>query len=133
MVKSTSDDFSRDDIFPPLVLLRNKFPPEKKYTVICEFCISEYIFKRKGKGFANFDFDSTSLNANFLYVRLDKDNVSLSNPAERGEVQGGKSPSSLNLVQKLATGNTRFLNLVVKEVFDLQRFASTPTYHTKKA
>ena len=37
------------------------------------------------------------LNANFLYVRLDKDNVSLSNPAERG-VQGGKSSSSLNLV-----------------------------------
>ena len=42
------------------------------------------------------------LNANFLYVRLDKDNVSFSNPAERGEVLmgggGGKSPSSLNLV-----------------------------------
>ena len=50
--------------------------------------------------------------------------ISLSYPAERGEVQGGgKSPS----------GNTRFLNLVVKEVLDLQRFASTPTYHTKKA
>ena len=71
---------------------------QKKYTVICEFCKAEYIFKRKEKGFANFDFDSTILNANFLYVRLDKDNVSLSNPAERGEVQGGKSPSSLNLV-----------------------------------
>ena len=98
MVKSTSDDFSRDDIFPPFVLLRNKFPPAQKYTVICEFCKAEYIFKRKEKGFANFDFDSTILNANFLYVRLDKDNVSLSNPAKRGEVQGGKSPSSLNLV-----------------------------------
>ena len=97
MVKSTSDDFSRDDIFPPFVLLRNKFPPAKKYTVICEFCKAEYIFKRKEKGFANFDFDSTILNANFLYVPLDKD-VSLSNPAERGEVQWGKSPSSLNLV-----------------------------------
>ena len=72
--------------------------PQKKYTVICEFCKAEYIFKRKEKGFANFDFDSIILNANFLYVRLDKDNVSLSNPAERGEVQGGKSPSSLNLV-----------------------------------
>ena len=94
MVKSTSDDFSRDDIFPPFVL----FPRAKKYTVICEFCKAEYIFKRKEKGFANFDFDSTILNANFLYVRLDKDNVSLSNPAERGQVQGGKSPSSLNLV-----------------------------------
>ena len=56
--------------------------------MICEFCISEYIFKRKEKGFANFDFDSIILNANFLYVRLDKDNVSLSNLAERGEVQG---------------------------------------------
>ena len=98
MVKSTSDDFSRDDIFPPFVLLRNKFPPAKKYTVICEFCISQYVFKRKERGFANFDFDSTILIANFLYVRLDKDNVSLSNPAERGEVHGGKSPSSLNLV-----------------------------------
>ena len=97
MVKSTSDDFSRDDIFPPFVLLRNKFPPAQKYTVICEFCKAEYIFKRREKGVANFDFDSTILNANFLYVRLDKD-VSLSNPAERGEVQGGKSPSSLNLV-----------------------------------
>ena len=96
MVKSTSDDFSRDDIFPPFVLLRNK-PPAKKYTEICEFCKAEYIFKRKEKGVANFDFDSTILNANFLYVRLDKDNVSLSNLAERGEVQGGKSPSSLNL------------------------------------
>ena len=98
MVKSTSDDFSRDDIFPPLVLLRNKFPPERKYTVVCKFCKAEYIFKRKEKGFANFDFDFTILNANFLYVRLDEDNVSLSNPAERGEVQGGKCPSSLNLV-----------------------------------
>jgi len=99
LVKSTSDDFSRDDIFPPFVLLRSKFPPAKKYTVICEFCKVEYIFKRKEKGVANFDFDSTILNANFLYVRLDKDNVSLSNPAERGEVLvGGKSPSSLNLV-----------------------------------
>ncbi|CAH3105236.1 unnamed protein product, partial [Porites lobata] len=39
----------------------------------------------KEKGVANFDFDFTILNANFLYVRLDKDNVSLSNPAERGE------------------------------------------------
>ena len=54
--------------------------------------------KGKEKGVVNFDFDSTILNANFLYVRLDKDNVSLSNPAERGEVQGGKSPSSLKLV-----------------------------------
>ena len=60
--------------------------------------IFQHIFKRKEKEFANFDFDSTILNANFLYVRLDKDDVSLSNPAERGEVQGGKSPSSLNLV-----------------------------------
>ena len=93
MVKSTSDDFSRDDIFPPFVLLRNKFPPAKKYTVICEFCISEYVFKRKERGFANFDFDSTILIANFLYLRLDKDNVSLSNPAERGEVQGVNLPS----------------------------------------
>ena len=98
MVKSTSYDFSRDDIFPPFVLLRNKFPPAKKYTVICEFCKAEYIFKRKKKGFANFDFDSTILNANFLYVPLDKDNVSPSNPAKRGEVQWGKSPSSLKLV-----------------------------------
>ena len=57
-----------------------------------------YIFKRKEKGFANFDFDSTILNTNFLYVRLGEDNASLSNPAERGEVQGRKSPSSLNLV-----------------------------------
>ena len=65
--------------------------------MICEFCKAEYIFKRKERGFANFDFDSTILNANFLYVPLDKD-VSLSNPAERGEVQWGKSPSSLNLV-----------------------------------
>ena len=64
----------------------------------CEFCKAEYIFKRKEKEFAKFDFDSTILNANFLYVRLDKDNVSISNSAERGEVQGGKSPSSLNLV-----------------------------------
>ena len=64
----------------------------------CEFCKAKYIFKRKKLRFDNFDFDSTILNANFLYVRLDKDNVSLSNPAERGEVQGGKSPSSLNLV-----------------------------------
>ena len=68
--------------------------PQKKYTVVD----LNYIFKRKEKGFANFDFDSTILNASFLYVRLDKDNVSLSNPAERGEVQGGKSSSSLNLV-----------------------------------
>ena len=97
MVKSTSDDFSRDDIFPPFVSLRNKFPPAKKYAVICEFCISKYISKRKEKRFASVDFDSIILNANFLYVRLDKD-VSLSNPAERGEVQGGKPPSSLNLV-----------------------------------
>ena len=98
MVKSTSDDVSRDNIFPPFVLLRNKFPPAKKYTVICEFGKAEYIVKRKEEGVANFDFDSTILNANFFYVRLDKDNVSLSNPAERGEVLGGKSPSSLNLV-----------------------------------
>ena len=98
MVKSTSDDFSRGDIFPPFVLLRNKFPPAKKYTVICEFCKAEYIFKRKVKRVANFDFDSTILNANILYVRLYKDNVSLSNPAERGHVQGGKSPSFLNVV-----------------------------------
>ena len=35
---------------------------------------AKYIFKRKDKGFANFDFDSTILNANFLNVRLDKDN-----------------------------------------------------------
>ena len=66
--------------------------PQKKYTVICEFCKAEYLFKRKEKGFANFGFDSTILNANFLYVRLDKDNVSLSNPAERGEVQGVNLP-----------------------------------------
>ena len=58
--------------------------------MICESFISEYIFKRKEKGSANFDFDSTILNANFLYVRLDEDNVSLSNPAERGEVQRGR-------------------------------------------
>ena len=89
MVKSTSDDFSRDDIFPPFVLLRNKFPPAQKYTVICEFCKAKYIFKRKEKGFANFDFDSTILNANFLFMRLEKDNVSLSNSAKWGEVQGG--------------------------------------------
>ena len=97
MVKCTSDDFSRDNIFPPFVLLRNKFPPAKKYAKICEFCKGKYIFKRK-KGVAYFDFDSSILHGNFLYVRLDKDNVSLSNPAERGEVQGGKSPSTLNLV-----------------------------------
>ena len=72
--------------------------PQKNTTVIFEFCKAKYIFKRKEKGFANFDFDSTILNTNFLYVRLDKNNVSLSNSAERGEVQGGKSPSSLNLV-----------------------------------
>ena len=48
--------------------------------------MSEYISKRKEKRFAIVDFDSIILNANFLYVRLDKDNVSLSNPAERGEV-----------------------------------------------
>ena len=51
------------------------------YPWICQFCKAEYIFKRKEKGFANFDFDSTILNANFLYVRLDKDNISLFNPA----------------------------------------------------
>ena len=72
--------------------------PQKKYPVIYEFCKAGYIFKRKEKGFANFDFDSIILNANFLYVSLDKDNVSISNPAERREVQGGKSTSSLNLV-----------------------------------
>ena len=66
MVKSTSDDFSRDDIFPPFVLLRNKFPPAKKYTVICEFCKAEYIFNRKEKGVANFDFDSTNFECEFL-------------------------------------------------------------------
>ena len=33
MVKTTSEDFSRDDIFPPFVLLRNKIPALKKYTV----------------------------------------------------------------------------------------------------
>ena len=63
--------------------------------MICEFFKAEYIFKRKEKAFANFDFDSTILNANFLYVRLDKDNVSLSNPAERGEVQGVNFPPLL--------------------------------------
>ena len=63
--------------------------------MICEFCKAERIFKRKEKGFPNFDFDSTIVNANFLYVRLDKENVSLSNPAERGEVQEGKSPPPL--------------------------------------
>ena len=57
--------------------------------MICEFCKADYIFKRKEKGVANFDFDSTILNANFFYVRLDKDNVSLSNPAESGEVLMG--------------------------------------------
>ena len=72
--------------------------PQKNTLWSAKFVKAEYIFKRKEKWFANFDFDSTILNANFLYVRLDKDNVSLSNPAERGEVQGGKSPSSLNLV-----------------------------------
>ena len=59
--------------------------------MICEFCKAEYIsiyFQKKRKGFANFDVHSTFLKSNFLYVRLDKDNVSLSNPAERGEVQG---------------------------------------------
>ena len=117
MVKSTSDDFSRDDIFPPFVLLRNKFPPAKKYTVICEFCKAKYIFKRTEKGVANFDFDSTILNANISYVRLDKGNVSLSNPAERGEVQGAKISLVPKPGLKLATGNTRFLNLVVKDVF----------------
>ena len=66
--------------------------------MICEFCKAKNIFKSKEKGVANFDLDSTILNANFLYLRLDKDNVSLTNPAKRGEVQGGKSPSSLNLV-----------------------------------
>ena len=84
MTPTLSGDFSRDDIFPPFVLLRNKFSPAKKYTVICEFCKAEYIFKRKEKGFADFDFDSIILNANFLYVRLDKDNVSLS-ISPRGE------------------------------------------------
>ena len=96
MVKSTSDEFSRDDIFPPLFYYGTIFPPTKKYTVICEFCKAEYIFKRKEKGLLI--FDSTILNANFLFVPLDKDNVSFSNPAERGEVLGGKSPSSLNFV-----------------------------------
>ena len=94
MVKSTSDDFSRDDIFPPLFYYVTNFRPQEKYIVICEFCKSENIFKRKEKGFAYFDFDSIILNANFLYVRLDKDNVSLSNLAERGEVQGQAFPDS---------------------------------------
>ena len=98
MVKSTSDDFSRDDIFPPLFYYVTNSRPQKKYTVICEFCKSENIFKRKERGFANFHFDSTILNANILYVLFDENNVSLSNPAEEGEVLGGKSPSSLNLV-----------------------------------
>ena len=66
--------------------------------MICEFCKAKNIFKSKEKGGANFDFDSTIFNGNFLYVRLDKDHVSLSNPAGRGEVRGGKSPSSLKLV-----------------------------------
>ena len=73
--------------------------------MICEFCKSENIFKRKEKGFAYFDFDSVIFNANFLYVRRDKDNVSLSNLAERGEVQGGKSPSSLNLACVASVSN----------------------------
>ena len=97
MVKSTSDDFHVMAFSRPC-FFRNNFPPTKKYTVICEIFKGEYFFKRKEKGFANFDFDSTILKANILYVRLDKDNVSLSNPAKRGEVKGGKSPSSLNLV-----------------------------------
>ena len=59
-------------------------PPQKKWTVICEFCKSENVFKRKEKGFAYFEFDSVIFNGNFLYVRLDKDNVSLSNLAEGG-------------------------------------------------
>ena len=87
MVKSTSDDFSRDDIFPPFVLLRNKFPPAKLRSA--KFVRLNIFSKEKEKGFANFDFDSTILSANFFYVRLDKDNVSLSNPAEKGEVRGG--------------------------------------------
>ena len=72
------------------------FPPVKKYTA--NFVFLNIFSKEKEKGFASVDFDSTILNANFLYVRLDKDNVSISNSAERGEVQGGKSPSSLSLV-----------------------------------
>ena len=60
--------------------------------MICEFCKSENIFKRKEKGFAYFDFDFVIFNANFLYVRLDKNNVSLFNLAERGEVQGVNLP-----------------------------------------
>ena len=60
--------------------------------MICELCKAKHIFKRKEKGVANFDFDSLILNANFFYVRPDKDDVSLSNSAERGEVQGVNLP-----------------------------------------
>ena len=40
--------------------------------------------KGKEKGVVNFDFDSTILNASFLSVRLDKDNVLFPIPP-RGE------------------------------------------------
>ena len=73
------------------------FRPQKNTLRSANF-VRVNIFSNEKKGVAYFDFDSSILNGNFLYVRLDKDNVSLSNPAERGEVHGGKSPSSLNLV-----------------------------------
>ena len=48
------------------------------------FCKAEY-FEKKKKRSAYFDFDSTILHARFLYVRLDKKNVFLTNPAKKSE------------------------------------------------
>ena len=78
--------------FSRLCFIREQFPTHQKV----HFVRLNIFLKEKKKDLLI--LIPPFLNANLLYVRLDKDNVSLSNPAERGEVLGGKSPSSLNLV-----------------------------------
>ena len=82
-------------------------------------------FQKKKKGFANFDFDSTILNANFLYVRL----VFLFPMPPRGEKYWG-----VNLTPPLSSfKNWRHSFLELSRKGRFLTFSASPLHqHTKQ-
>ena len=77
----------------------------QKNTLWSASFVRQNVLKREEKGFAYFDFDSIILHASFLYVRRDKKDVFLTNPAYKSDWSSLLYKGKIYLSQ----GRTQFL------------------------